>query len=202
MKSELYTPDFFVLEQKSNRLDRIYTAAIFDQKGNCVVSAKRKELNSRQKFISFFLPSVFSYSVELKNSEGKTESTIIQEKVLNSTLTIKNNEGATLGKLISRLKFLKLHYEAVNDAEEIIFEIHGDRNSLEFKIIDNSQKQIGLIKKDWKGTAKEILNASKTFKIQINSHFCKPEYKMLILSSAVAINIALINMENSRSERD
>ena len=202
MKSELYTPDFYTLEQKSNHLDRIYTADIFDEKGNCVVSAKRRELNSKQKFISFFLPSVFSYSVELKNSEGKTESAIIQENVFSSTLTIKNNEGATLGKLISRLKFLKLHYEVVNDSEEIIFEIISDKNLIEFKITDKFQKQIGLIKKEWNGIVKEMLNSPRKFKIQINSHFCKPEYPMLILSSAVAINIALIKLENARSDRD
>jgi len=202
MKSELYMPDFFVLEQKSTRFDRIYNADIFDQKGKCILSAKQQELNSRKNFISFFFPSFIPLWVEIRNSENKTETSIIQEKGFNPALIIKNQKGEILGKLESKLKFLKLHYELVNDSEEIIFEIIGDKNMTEFKIIDKSQKQIGLIKKDSTGILKETLNSPRKFKIRINTHFCKPEYPMLILSSAVAINIALIKLENARSERD
>ncbi len=58
-----------------------------------------------------------------------------------------------------------------------------------FQINDASDKEIGTITKKWNGALKEVFTTADKYKVDLNAGFTDESNKIVILSSAITIDI-------------
>jgi uncharacterized protein YxjI len=130
--------------------------------------------------------------LEIRNSNDELQASIMRGwTFFMSQIKVKDAQGNVIGTIQQKFKFLKPSFKIFNVSGMQIAEISGDWKGWNFTIKDPSNTQIGSITKKWAGAAKEIFTTADKYNVNIDSKYNNKENKIVILSSAITIDMVL-----------
>lgn len=192
MNTNFFESNDYFIDEKVNYFKFENCYQIFNEKGENIGAIKQK-LSTGQKILRLFLKkAMLPFLLEIKNSNDQLEASISRGwTFFMSKITIKDVQGNTIGTIKQKFKLFKPTFKIYNPSDILIAEIKGDWKAWNFKIIDESNNQIGTISKKWSGAMKEIFTSADKYNVNIESNYSNLENKIAILSGAITIDMVL-----------
>ena len=106
-----------------------------------------------------------------------------------SHLHIRDGSGRTIGSLRRRLTILSRLFELEDSTGKPIAEIRGPLLRPHTFMIYKSGEEIGRVTKKWSGIGKEVFTDADTFRLQIDTSKADGDFAMLMLASALAVDL-------------
>ena len=106
-----------------------------------------------------------------------------------SHLHIRDGSGRTIGSLRRRLTILSRLFELEDSTGKPIAEIRGPLLRPHTFMIYKSGEEIGRIAKKWSGIGREMFTDADTFRVQIDTSKADRDFAMLMLASAIAVDL-------------
>lgn len=133
------------------------------------------------------------FILEIKDSENDLQAVISRGWTFGmSNIKILNNNNSEIGT-IKRKFSLKPTFIISDVSGKAISQITGDYYAWDFEIKDASGRVIGSINKKWTGFAKELFSSADKYIVKIDPDYTDKIGRILILSSAIAIDMILKN---------
>lgn len=196
MKTNFFESNNYFIDEKVNLFKFENCYQIYNEKSENIGAIKQK-LTTGQKALRLLLKkSMLPFLLEIKNTNDETQASISRGwTFFLSKITIKDAQGLTVGTIQQKFRLLKQNFKIFNASNELIAEINGDWKSWNFEIIDASKLPIGNITKKWSGAMKEIFTSADKYNVFINPSYAKKDYKAIILSSAITIDMVMKESE-------
>jgi uncharacterized protein YxjI len=106
-----------------------------------------------------------------------------------SHLHIRDGSGRNIGSLRRRLAILNRRFELEDSTGKLIAEMRGPLLRPQTFMIYKSGEEIGRITKKWSGIGKEVFTDADTFRLQIDTSRADRDFAMLMLASALAVDL-------------
>ena len=107
-----------------------------------------------------------------------------------SHLHIRDGSGHEIGALRRRFSILNRRFEFEDSTGKLIAEMRGPRlRPNTFMIYNKRGEEIGRVTKQWSGIGREVFSDADTFSVQIDTNKVDRDFAMLILVSALAIDL-------------
>jgi len=106
-----------------------------------------------------------------------------------SHLHIRDGFGREIGSLKRRFGILNRRFEVEDSTGKLIAEITGPRLRPNTFMIYKNGEEIGRVTKKWSGIGKEVFTDADTFQVQIDTSKGDKDFTMLILVTAIAIDL-------------
>lgn len=106
-----------------------------------------------------------------------------------SHLHIRDGSGRTIGSLRRRFAVLNRRFELEDSTGKLIAEMRGPLLRPQTFMIYKSGEEIGRITKKWSGIGKEMFTDADTFRVQIDTSKVDRDFAMLMLASALAVDL-------------
>lgn len=192
MKPNFFESNNFFIDEKVNFFKFENCYQIYNDKGENIGAINQK-LTVGQKMLRILLnKAMLPFLFEIKNNDGILEASISRGwTFFMSAITIKNSQDVIIGTIKQKFKLFKPTFKIFNSSEILIAEISGDWKAWNFKIIDNSNNQIGTISKKWAGAMKEIFTSADKYNVNIEPNYSNMENKIAILTGAITIDMVL-----------
>jgi uncharacterized protein YxjI len=192
MITNFFESNNYFIDEKVNFFKFENCFHIYNENGENIGAIKQK-LSAGQKILRLLLKkSMLPFLLEIKNSDDQLEASISRGwTFFMSKITVKNAQGNIIGTIKQKFKLFKPTFKIFNPSEVLIAEINGDWKAWNFKIIDDSNNQIGTISKKWAGAMQEIFTSADKYYVNIESNYSNIENKIAILSSAITIDMVL-----------
>ncbi|MGJ8760574.1 MAG: phospholipid scramblase-related protein [Polaribacter sp.] len=190
MNSNFFDLKTYFIDEKVNIFKFKNCYKVFNDKGNEVGSVNQT-LTSGEKAIRFILnKTMLPFQLEVKDASGNLQASISRGwTFFMSTIRIDDAKGNTIGTIKQKFKLLKPTFKIYNKSEELVAVITGDMKAWNFQVNDASDKEIGTITKKWNGALKEVFTTADKYKVDLNAGFTDEANKIVILSSAITIDI-------------
>ncbi|MCL7762895.1 scramblase [Polaribacter sp. Z014] len=190
MNSNFFDLKTYFIDEKVNIFKFKNCYKVFNDKGNEVGSVNQT-LTSGEKALRLLLnKSMLPFLLEIKDVKGNILASISRGWTFYmSTIRIDDPKGNTIGTIKQKFKLLKPTFKIYNRSEELLAVITGDMKAWNFQINDSSDKQIGTISKKWNGPLKEVFTTADKYKVDLNTDFANDSNKIVILSSAITIDM-------------
>lgn len=136
------------------------------------------------------LPTCINIYEGTKEAPGELQFSIRRGMVfLRPKAEIVMPDGKVVGFLRSKLLSLGITLLVFDNNENQIATVKGDWKGWNFKIIDKSEREIGVVAKKWAGLAKEFFTSADNYAIALNDNVeLKPGYVTLLLAAGLAID--------------
>ncbi|MCF8296999.1 MAG: hypothetical protein K9J13_05570 [Saprospiraceae bacterium] len=191
------TPNFFetnsyFIDEKVNLLKFENAYKVFDDKG-VEIGSIRQKLTGGQKMLRLILDKkMLPFTLEVKDKNEKLLSSIHRGwTFFMSKITLKDANGMEIGTIKQKFKLLKPRFEIFDTNQKLVAVISGDWKAWNFTIKNSAEKQIGTITKKWAGAVKEIFTTADKYNVNIESDFANETAKVLVVSSAITIDMVL-----------
>ena len=192
MNSNFFDSNNYFIDEKVNYFKFENCYKVFNNKGNEIGSVNQK-ISVGQKLLRLLLnKNMLPFQLEIKDSNGNLQTSISRGwTFFMSTILIDDSKGNNIGSIKQKFKLFKPTFKIYNKSEQLVAEITGDWKAWNFQIKDSYNKPIGTISKKWNGAMKEIFTTADKYNVDINSNFTNISNKILILSSAITIDMVL-----------
>ena len=165
---------------------------VYDKDGMQIGSVIQR-VSGWHKFLRLFLnKAMFPFLLEIVDNN---EQVIISIKrgwtFWMSKITIVKDDGSTLGFIKQKFKLLKPAFRIFDQNQSEIGMIKGDWKAWNFTITDNSGSEIGTINKKWAGIAKEFFTTADKYNVTINPSYAEDTNKINIVTAAIIIDMVL-----------
>jgi len=190
MSSSFFDLKTYFIDENINIFKFKNCYKVFNDKGNEVGSVNQT-LTSGEKAIRLLLnKTMLPFQLEIKDASGNLQATISRGwTFFMSTIRIDDAKGNTIGSIKQKFKLLKPTFKIYNTSEELLAVITADIKAWNFEIKDASEKQIGIITKKWNGPLREIFTTADKYKVDLNKDFTDESNKIIILATAITIDI-------------
>lgn len=192
MNSNFFDTNSYFIDEKVNYFKFENCYKIFNEKGENIGTINQK-LTAGQKVLRLFMNKAnLPFLFEIRNSNNEIEASISRGwTFFLSKIIIKDAIGNIIGSVQQKFKIIKPGFKIFNNMGIIIAEISGDWKAWNFVITDNSNVPIGSISKKWAGIAKEFFTTADKYNVNIDPNYSNKENKIVILSSALTIDMVL-----------
>lgn len=192
MNNNFFDANTYFIDEKVNFFKFENSYQIYNGNGDKIGTINQK-LTTGQKVLRVLLnKAMLPFMLEIRNANDKLEASISRGwTFFMSKIEIKNAQGATIGRIKQKFKLFKPTFLIFNSSDTLIAEISGDWKAWNFVIKDASKKQIGTITKKWAGALQEIFTSADKYNVNIDASYENIENKVLILSSAITIDMVL-----------
>ncbi len=192
MNTNFFDSNSYFIDEKVNFLKFENAYTVYNDKGENIGAVKQK-LNSSEKVLRLFLSKgMLPFHLEIRNANNGLEASISRGwTFLMSKIVIKDANGMPIGSIKQKFKLFKPTFTIVDRGERVIGRISGDWRAWNFIISDAHGKQIGAISKKWAGAMKELFTSADKYNVIINPDFSDKDSKIVILSSAITIDMVL-----------
>jgi uncharacterized protein YxjI len=145
------------------------------------------------KFLRLFLnKALFPFTLEVIDNNQKVLVTIRRGWTFwLSKITIEDGEGALIGSIKQKFRFLKPRFQIFGNEGEQIAEINGDWKAWNFGITGAEGNPIGSINKKWAGVAKEFFTSADKYYVTIDPAYAEDRNKIAIVATAITIDMVL-----------
>ncbi len=191
------TPNFFetnsyFIDEKVNLLKFENTYKVYDDKG-VEIGSIRQKLTGGQKMLRLILnKAMLPFTLEVRDKNEKLLSSINRGwTFFMSKIVLKDADGRDIGSIRQKFKLLKPRFEIFDTNQKLVAVITGDWTAWNFTINNFSGLQIGSISKKWAGAVKEIFTTADKYNVNIESNFANDTAKVLVVSSAITIDMVL-----------
>lgn len=192
MYSTFFDTNTYFIDENVNYFKFENCYKIFNEKGENIGTINQK-LTSGQKVLRLFMNKAnLPFLFEIRNSNNEIEASISRGwTFFLSKIIIKDAIGNKIGSVQQKFKIIKPGFKIFNNMGMIIAEISGDWKAWNFVITDNSNVPIGSISKKWVGIAKEFFTTADKYNVNIDPNYSIKENKIVILASAITIDMVL-----------
>ncbi len=192
MYSTFFDTNTYFIDENVNYFKFENCYKIFNEKGENIGTINQK-LTAGQKVLRLFMNKAnLPFLFEIRNSNNEIEASISRGwTFFLSKIIIKDAIGNKIGSVQQKFKIIKPGFKIFNNMGMIIAEISGDWKAWNFVITDNSNVPIGSISKKWAGIAKEFFTTADKYNVNIDPNYSNKENKIVILSSALTIDMVL-----------
>ena len=174
----------------SNTYDIFYPATkekigVAQEKPGALVHILRFLINKQM------LPTKVSISEGAdEHGNGKEVLTIKRGvTLLRSKIRVYAGDGEQIGYFKSKLFSLGGGFWLFDTKDQKIAEVKGDWKGWNFKLLDTTGKELGLITKKWAGLGKELFTSADTYMISISDEATADAgLKLLLLAAGIAID--------------
>lgn len=192
MKSNFFKPHSYFIDEKVNFLKFENNYTIYDDQAQ-VIGAVKQKLTLGQKLLRLLLnKAMLPFLLEIKNTNDEVEASIQRGwTFFMSKIIIKDGQGNPIGAIQQKFKLLKPTFKILDVNGTIVAEITGDWKAWNFVIKDAAENEIGLITKKWAGALQEIFTTADKYNVSLDKNYDSPENKVIILASAITIDMVL-----------
>ena len=106
-----------------------------------------------------------------------------------SHLQVRDGSGREVGTLQRRLTVLNRRFELEDSMGTILAEIRGPLLRPNTFMVYKQSEEIGRVTKQWSGIGREVFTDADTFRIQIDTSRTDRDFALLMLASALAIDL-------------
>jgi uncharacterized protein YxjI len=185
--------DFFEINNyfvdKKNNFQEHYN--VYNDKRERIGRIKQK-LTVLQKVLRLTISkTLFPFSIEIRSANGGLEASILKKGLFSkSQIIVQDASGKKVGVINKKSNRSRPEFKILNNANEVIAEIGDVWKKTNFIINDPSDKQIGTIDNDWKGSMKNAARSDNSYNVNIATNYnSNSEEKVAILSTAIALNM-------------
>lgn len=197
LDADVNTPQFFTgnnyfIDEKVNFFKFENTYQVFDEQGANIGSINQK-LTFGQKLLRLLVnKKMLPFRLEIKDGRGVLLASISRGwTFFMSKIALSSGDGKTIGTVNQKFRLFKPNFRIFNHEGKQVAEIAGDWTAWNFVIKDESGSQIGTISKKWAGVLKEVFTTADKYYVHIDPAYGNMMNKILILSSAITIDMVL-----------
>ena len=106
-----------------------------------------------------------------------------------SHLHVRDGSGREIGSLRRRFSVLNRRFELEDSRGALLAEIRGPRLRPNTFMVYKQGEEIGRVTKQWSGIGKEVFTDADTFRVQIDTGRADRDFSLLMLASALAIDL-------------
>lgn len=182
----------YFIDEKVNFFKFENTYNVFDEKGSNIGFIKQK-LTIGQKLLRLAInKAMLPFKIDIQDKNGVLLASISRGwTFFMSKILISSGDGRTIGTVTQKFRFLKPTFRIFNHEEKHVAEIKGDWKAWKFVIEDEGGAQIGTISKKWAGVLQEVFTTADKYHVSIDPSYANMMNKILILSSAITIDMVL-----------
>ena len=194
MKNIFLDINTFVIDEKVTFFEFSKNSyQVFDEKAEKIAQINQIITGWEQLLRVFIDKKRLPFLLEIKNFENELQAVISRGWAFGmSNIKISYNNNSEIG-FIKRKFSLKPTFIISNASGNAIAQITGDYYAWDFRIEDASGKVIGSINKKWTGFTKELFTSADKYIVNIDPNYNDKAGQVLILSSAIAIDMILKN---------
>lgn len=168
---------------------------IYDGESGDQLGIAREEISGLVKVVRLFvnkklLPTVVNVYAGTEEKRGPLQFSIKRGvALLRPKVDIITPDGRTVGYLKSKLLSLGGCFMVFDPSDKQIAEIKGDWKGWNFKVSDNSGREVGVVAKKWAGLAKEMFTSADNYAIALNDGVeVQAGFITLLLAAGLAID--------------
>ena len=134
-----------------------------------------------------FLPT----TIRIYEKEGAPALLSLRKKPgIRPTVNLTDSNGKVLGTFKSKLFSLGGGFTVADALGNQFAEVKGDWKGWNFRFLDTSGKELGVVTKKWAGLGKEMFTTADTYMIALNeTAACGVEQTALLLAAGLAIDV-------------
>jgi uncharacterized protein YxjI len=165
---------------------------VYDKDGFQIGSIVQR-VSGWHKFLRLFLnKAMFPFTLEIiDNSEQVLLSIHRGWTFWMSKITLKKPDGTDIGYIRQKFKLFKPVFRIFDQNESEIGVIKGDWKAWNFSITDNNGMEVGSISKKWAGLAKEFFTSADKYNVTIHPEYAEDMNKINIVATAITIDMVL-----------
>lgn len=192
MLFKFFESDSYFIDEKVNFLKFENEYKIYDDHAIQIGMVKQK-LTAGQKMLRLLLnKAMLPFHLEIQDHLGEVQSSIRRGwTFFMSKIAVYDGNEVLLGTIQQKFKLFKPTFKIYNPQAELIAEINGDWKAWNFMIKNAEGNQIGAVNKKWGGIAKEFFTSADKYNVTIDQAYPEDNNKILILSSAITIDMVL-----------
>jgi uncharacterized protein YxjI len=107
-----------------------------------------------------------------------------------SRISIRDGNGNDVGSIRLKRNGSNARFKVYSEGRKIA-EINGDWKSWSFTITDREHMPVGAIDKKWAGLTLDTTSTSDRYHLSINSTFTNPPSRLLLIATAITIDMVL-----------
>lgn len=184
----------WVFRQKTKIIEMNIEFEIFDDEGN-VIGMVREEGQSQLKKMARLVSSLdqfMTHTLAVYDVDGtKVVELTRPRKVFKSTVLVKNDAGADVGRIVQQNMVGKIRF-ALQDANGAdLGSLNGENwRAWNFSIKDPAGQEVARITKTWEGLARTIFTTADHYVLEVNGPIA-PALRPIVLASAAGVDLAL-----------
>lgn len=192
MLFKFFESDSYFIDEKVNFLKFANEYKIFDNQAVQIGMVKQR-LSGGQKMLRLLLnKAMLPFHLEIQDHEGQVQSSIRRGwTFFMSKISVFDGNETLIGTIQQKFKLFKPTFKIFDPNGIQIAEINGDWKAWNFAIKDANGSQIGSVNKKWAGIAKEFFTTADKYNVTIDQSYPEDNNKILILSSAITIDMVL-----------
>lgn len=164
------------------------TYDLVDPDSKAVIGVAWENVSGWIKFLRLLVnKSLLPTRIDLAVAEKQPPVLIIRRNVgfLRKKVTVFDGQGVALGFFKSKLFSLGGGFFVFTPEGQQFAEVKGDWKGWNFKFLDASGKEMGVVTKKWAGLGKELFTSADNYIVEIKDGF---SHNALLLAAAIAID--------------
>lgn len=137
-----------------------------------------------------FLPT--TVNIYEDEAEGPVFSLVKKPGFLRVKVMVQDARGTQFGMLQSKVMSLGGGFHVMNPSGAIVAQVKGDWKGWNFRLLNDSGDELGVVTKKWAGIGKEFFSSADNYVISLNDDAgtgSNPKLAALLLAAGLAIDI-------------
>lgn len=135
-----------------------------------------------------FLPT--TVNIYEDEAEGPVFSLVKKPGFLSVKVMVQDARGTQFGMLQSKVMSLGGGFHVKNPSGAIVADVKGDWKGWNFRLLNESGGELGVVTKKWAGIGKEFFSSADNYVISLNDDAgSSPKLAALLLAAGLAIDI-------------
>lgn len=182
----------YFIDQKVNYFKFESDYKVFNNEGE-QIGLIRQRLSWAHKSLRLLISkAMMPFLLEIQDIEGNLVAVIKRGWTFwMSEISVLDDKHEILGYIKQKWAFMKPKFIIMDANKNKIAEIKGDWKGWNFIISEPQGNQIGTINKKWGGAMKEIFTSADKYNVSINEEYKENTDKIVIVSTAITIDMVL-----------
>lgn len=192
-EKSIFTENILVVNQKAKLMELTAEFRIFDQNGVQIGLVRQVGQSTLKKVARAFtqLDQFMTHTLDIEDMSGNVLLRITKPRAMFiPKVIVEDAQGNVLGEIKIKFRIGKAHIKLLVGDTQIGMIYAENFRAWNFKITDNSEKQVASITKTWEGFAKAIFTTSDNYVVQIHEPLQDP-LRSLVLASSLAVDLIL-----------
>jgi uncharacterized protein YxjI len=164
------------------------TYDLLDPESKAVIGIAWENVSDWIKFFRFLInKSLLPTRVDIATAEGQPPLLIIKRNVgfLRKKVTVSDGSGVQLGFFKSKILTLGGGFLVYSPDGQQFADVKGDWKGWNFKFLDGTGQEMGVVTKKWAGLGKELFTSADNYIVEIKEGTAN---NALLLAAAIAID--------------
>lgn len=183
-----------VFSQKAKLIELTNEYKIRSEDGSEVGVVRQEGQTALKKVARFVsnLDQFMTHTLAVYDADGSKVLELHRpRKVFKSRLQVKDGSGREVGEIVQENVFGKIRFGLQGSGGRQLGQIRAQNwRAWNFTIVDDSEKEVARINKQWAGLGKEIFTTADNYAVEIEPEVAG-DLRLLVLASAAGVDTAL-----------